>query len=121
MDICHAMPMAPQLHSPYVENMFDQPLIQPYGIGSGATPPPININVVTGNDNKVGSEPASAPKKVGMIQGGSADTSLPVVTTTQKQQQQQQEQPIPTPESKEKSFWGGILEGAGNIFVKKTG
>jgi len=119
MDICHAMPMAPQLHSPYVENMFDQPLIQPYGIGSGATPPPININVVTGNDNKVGSEPASAPKKVGMIQGGSADTSLPVVTTTQKQQQQ--EQPIPTPESKEKSFWGGILEGAGNIFVKKTG
>lgn len=116
MDICHAMPMAPQLQSPYVENI--QPLIQPYGIGSGATPP-ININVVTGNDNKVGSEQASAPKKVGMIQGGSADTSLPVVTTTQKQQQQ--EQPIPTPESKEKSFWGGILEGAGNIFVKKTG
>jgi hypothetical protein len=74
--------------------------------------------VVTGNDNKVG-DPVSSQKKSeegGGIQGGSSTSSFinesvvktPVVAVA------------PASESKEKSFWGGILEGAGNIFVKKV-
>ena len=115
MDICHAMPTAmpnamPLPYSPeYSQNMFDQPMINPY-----ANPnPPININVVTGNDNKVGGE-SQSQKKSDSVQGGSAfmnelTTKAPAVVAPA------------AAEPKEKSFWGGILEGAGNIFVKKTG
>ena len=115
MDICHAMPtaMPTSMAMPeYSQNMFDQPMINPYlNTGSGLTPPPININVVTGNDNKVG-EPGSSQKKSEAIQGGSVNMSAP------------EKAPVVAPvvaaaEPKEKSFWGGILEGAGNIFVKK--
>ena len=125
MDICHAMPasMPTPMAMPYSQNMFDQPMINPYlNTGSGLAAPPININVVTGNDNKVG-EPSSSQKKNesvqggDRIQGGSSTTSFinesvvkaPVVAAA------------PAAQPKEKSFWGGILEGAGNIFVKKTG
>jgi hypothetical protein len=95
--------------------MFDQPMINPY-LNQNPGAPPININVVTGNDNKVG-DAVPAQKKSESIQGGSVSESVvtpapvkavPVATT-------------PAAEPKEKSFWGGILEGAGNIFVKKTG
>ena len=116
MDICHAMPMsmAPQ---DYSQNMFDQPMIQPYANPSVAAPPPININVVTGNDNKVGGEPVSSQKKGDVLQGGSSviETSAKAATPVAA--------PVAVQETKEKDkgFWGGILAGASNIFVKKTG
>jgi hypothetical protein len=117
MDICHAMPtaMPTAMSMPYAPNMFDQPMINPY-LNQNPGAPPININVVTGNDNKVG-EAVPAQKKSESVQGGSVSESVvtpapvkavPVATT-------------PAAEPKEKSFWGGILEGASNIFVKKTG
>jgi len=110
MDICHAMPTAMPTTMPtampYAPNMFDQPMIHPYPTAT----PPININVVTGNDNKVG-EPVPSQKKSEVIQGGS------IVNETAKAVA-----PAAAPaavEPKEKSFWGGILAGATDIFVKK--
>jgi hypothetical protein len=97
--------------------MFDQPMINPY-LNQNPVAPPININVVTGNDNKVGGEAVPAQKKSESVQGGSAFMNENII----KAAPTKVEPAPPAPaETKEKSFWGGILEGAGNIFVKKTG
>jgi hypothetical protein len=114
MDICHAMPM-PQPMS-YAPNMFDQPMINPY-LNQNPVAPPININVVTGNDNKVG-EPVPAQKKSESIQGGSAFMNE---TITKAAPAKAEAPPAAETKEKDKGFWGGILEGASNIFVKKTG
>lgn len=118
MDICHAMPASmPMPTAEYVPNMFDQPMINPYA-NQNPVAPPININVVTGNDNKVGGEAVPAQKKSESVQGGSAFMNENII----KAAPAKVEPAPPAPaETKEKSFWGGILEGAGNIFVKKTG
>jgi hypothetical protein len=114
MDICHAMPQSMPMSMPYAPNMFDQPMINPY-LNQNPGAPPININVVTGNDNKVG-EAVPAQKKSESIQGGSAFMNETITKTASTKA----EAP-PAAEPKEKSFWGGILEGAKNILVKKTG
>jgi hypothetical protein len=117
MDICHAMPQSMSMSMPiqgYAPNMFDQPMINPY-LNQNPGAPPININVVTGNDNKLG-ESVPVQKKSESIQGGSAFINEPITKAAPTKVE-----PPPAAETKEKSFWGGILEGAGNIFVKKTG
>ena len=113
MDICHAMPTAMPMSMPeYSQNIFDRPMINPYANSNPVTPP-ININVVTGNDNKVGGEPGPGQKKSESIQGGSSMVETQVKTAQVAAASETKE--------KDKGFWGGILEGASNIFVKKTG
>lgn len=113
MDICHAMPTAMPMSMPeYSQNIFDRPMINPYANSNPVTPP-ININVVTGNDNKVGGEPVPGQKKSESIQGGSSMVETQVKTAPVAAAAETKE--------KDKGFWGGILEGASNIFVKKTG